>query len=349
MKKCFLLFICLLMLLFTTSCNDGIVQPFDDSEVSSVLDNTNNSEGKETDDFSQNPITDFQYEFSSDGESVYITKYIGSSDVVIIPSKIEGVPVISLKGDIIDGVILKGVFENCSVKKVVVPNSITVIGMRTFSGCKELIEISVSDQCEKILDGAFQDCLKLESIDLSRTKISLIGISAFEGCVKLSEIKFPTSLLKIDRRAFYNCTALLNVHLPQNLLTIEGEAFFNCTSLKMITIPNKLNLLYSDSVRFYNMPSLEKIIFDEGREEIDGYAFIDTTTNVEIVIPKSVQKFSPSSFFVHGQAKFVFLGDCPEIIEKTDFYGTPTIYYDPNMRGWDNCPWKDRYPCFPDE
>lgn len=260
MKKCFLLFICLLMILFTTSCNDEISAPFDDSGVSGVLDNTNNLEENETDVFGENPITDFQYEFSSDGESVYITKYIGLSDVVIIPSTIKGVPVISLKGDVKDGVILKGVFEDCSVKKVVVPDSIAVIGMRTFSGCKELIKISVSNQCEKILDGAFQDCVKLESIDLSRTKISSIGISAFEGCVKLSEIKFPTSLLKIDRRAFYDCAALLNVHLPQNLLTIEGEAFFNCSSLKMITIPSKLNLLASDSVRFYNMPSLEKII-----------------------------------------------------------------------------------------
>ena len=84
-------------------------------------------------------------------------------------------------------------------------------------------------------------------------------------------------------------------------------------------------------------------MFTPGRTEITGYAFFDTTTNVEIVIPAGVEKFSPLPFFVHGPAKFIFLGDCPTTITDEEFYGEPTIYYDPDADGWDTCAWREKY------
>lgn len=294
-----------------------------------------------------NPVSDFQYEISLDKQYVYITRYVGTSDTVVIPSKIEGISVKSLKGVIADGVISNGVFENCSVKTVIIPNSVSVIGTHTFRNCKELIKVTVPDKCEKLLNKAFENCIKLEYLDLSKTNILSVDISVFEGCVSLSEIKFPNSLSEIKSRAFYNCSALLDLTLPQNLTSIEEEAFFNCISLKTITIPSKLSLMSLESVVFYNMPSLEKIIFDDGRKTIQGYAFFDITTNAEIIIPKSVKQFSSDAFFSHGPVKFVFLGDCPEIVKKIDFYGEPIIYYNPSMSGWDTCLWKNHYSLIP--
>ena len=209
----------------------------------------------------ESPVSDFEYEFSSDRKAVYITKYIGTSDHVVIPSTIENLPVKTLKGTFNEGTISNGVFENSNVKTVVVPNSVTGIGMCAFRNCNELTEVIISNQCDQLLDAAFQNCLKLESIDLSKTKISLIGTNAFDGCTKLSEIKFPISLLTISTRAFYNCSGLLEIRLPQNLVKIEKEAFYNCTSLELITIPTNLEMMASDSMRFYNMPSLKKIFF----------------------------------------------------------------------------------------
>ena len=65
------------------------------------------------------------------------------------------------------------------------------------------------------------------------------------------------------------------------------------------------------------------------------------------MIPKSVKKFSSETFFIYGPATFVFLGDCPEIVDTIDFLVEPTIYYNADANGWDDCVWKGKYPVEP--
>ena len=309
-----------------------------------LLNGCNNADGKK---LKANPIEDFDYEFSSNGEFVYINKYIGTSDVVVIPSKIEGLPVISIKGTSVNGTVTEGAFESCNVKTVIIPESVTAIGLYAFKDCKELINITIPNKLNKLLDGAFQNCVKLENIDLSQTSLSALGRESFSGCSNLKEIKLPDSLLEIEKKAFYDCSSLLEMCLPPDIVKVEENAIANCTSLKTITIPKNLNLLCIENPSVYNTPLLEKIIFEEGREEVSGYAFFDITSNVEIIIPSSVKKFSPMPFFIHSEAKIIFSGNCPEIIEKNDFYGNPTIYYNPSTDGWSECEWKNQYNMLP--
>ena len=176
--------------------------------------------------------------------------------------------------------------------------------------------------------------------------VTTIGDGAFMQTA-ITSITLPDTITKIGQNVFYNCHSLLNITFPKDLIKIGENSFTNCISLKIINIPNNLDLFCLEYPAFYNTPALEKIIFDDGREEIKGYAFFDITSNVEIIIPKSVKKFSADPFFIHGPAKIIFLGNFPEILEKTSFYGEPTIYYDPTTEGWNECEWKDQYPLEP--
>ena len=45
----------------------------------------------------ENPATDFEYEKSTDNSAIWITKYIGTDKHVIIPSQIDGLPVVTIK------------------------------------------------------------------------------------------------------------------------------------------------------------------------------------------------------------------------------------------------------------
>ena len=45
--------------------------------------------------------------------------------------------------------------------------------------------------------------------------------------------------------------------------------------------------------------------------------------------------------------KITFLGDCPEITNENDYFGIPTIYYDPDTNGWDAFAWMDQYQTVP--
>ena len=295
----------------------------------------------------ESPATDFVYQVSEAGDCVYINQYVGTSETVVIPAKIDGLPVVSIVGVRNSGNFEKGAFEGSQIQSVTIPESVTSIGLDAFKDCTKLTQVTVSENIKIIQGGAFRNCVALKRMDLSQTKVQIIDYTAFYGCTALTEIKFSNNLTEIGRKAFAECTALLVLDFPDSLIKVDGGAFDNCTSLKVVTIPEKLELYSLTASSFSNVPALEKIIFKEGRKEIKGYAFFAVTSNPEIVIPESVETFSPYPFFLYPDAKFVFSGDCPEIVEKNDFYGTPTIYYDPSTQGWDTCIWKDQYSLIP--
>ncbi len=88
---------------------------------------------------------DFTYEII-DGK-VTITGYTGSDTEVIIPSTIEGYPVISIGG---------GAFRNCdSLTSVTIPDSVTSIGNSAFSYCDSLTSVTIPDSVTSIGDSAF--------------------------------------------------------------------------------------------------------------------------------------------------------------------------------------------------
>ncbi|MBO5402415.1 MAG: leucine-rich repeat domain-containing protein [Clostridia bacterium] len=280
-----------------------------------------------------NPATDFEYEVNPAQNGILIHKYIGTSENVVIPAQIDGLPVLSVRGVYSeDGPLESGVFEGSNVKTVTFPNTVISIGDNACKDCKELTSVTFADG----------------------SALTKIGISAFEGCTSLKEIPLPDSVLNIDRRAFYGCSALTEVDLPDELLKIGGSAFSECTALKKITIPAKLDLYFinrGDSPLTL-VPSLEQIVFEEGREEVRGYALVNGRLDIKITVPGSVKKFSSYLFLVGRDAKteIAFMGDAPEIVEEGNGnFGVSAIYYDPDTSGWDTFPWNDKYDVIPND
>lgn len=295
------------------------------------------------------PASDFEYELSQNGENIVITKYIGSQENVVIPKEIDGLPVKALKDAYPDGG-TAGVFEGSSIKSVTIPDTVTLIGSSAFSGCKELTEVKLPNNLKHISVGAFSDCTSLKNIDLSKTQLTIIGSLAFKGCTSLTEAKFPSTLTEIEDRAFYGCSALTDIRLPEALENLCSAVFAECTSLKTITIPKSINRKAHSEPAFSGNPSLEKIIFEEGCAEICGYAIFAIDSNAEIIIPKTVERFDPSAFFImNNPIQFVFYGDFPELVDFTEFPGplVHTIRYDKSADGWDECEWRGKYTLEP--
>ena len=344
MKKLLVCLICFLMIVSLFSCTrpngDPPIPPEDEPETD-----------PQPQELVPNPATDFEYEINSDQTGILINKYIGSSLNVVIPSYIEDLPVLSLKGcfdEVYSTTVVDGVFEGSSIKTVVIPETVKTIGYAAFVDCRDLTQIIIPANSNLMYIGgcAFENCTSLEKIDLSTTQLKKIEELAFRECINLKEIKFPDTLEEIKKRAFYKCSALLELDLPQSLAKIEGGAFGYCASLKRVVIPPNLNLTSLDEAIFYGIPVVEQIVFKEGREEITGYGLILTDANVEIVVPQSVRKFSPLPFFINPPANIIitFLGNAPEIVDNKDFYWfeSATIYYDPYTIGWETFVWNEK-------
>lgn len=70
---------------------------------------------------------------------------------------------------------------------------------------------------------AFSGCTALTTIDLSATRITVIGDEVFYGCTGLTSIRFPQSLTRIGGRAFEGCTKLANAVFADT----AGRAVYN--------------------------------------------------------------------------------------------------------------------------
>ncbi|MHC6204522.1 caspase family protein [Breznakiellaceae bacterium SP9] len=103
---------------------------------------------------------DFAFQMSSAG--VTITKYKGNAATVVIPDRILGVPVTSIR---------YMAFYSCdSLTTVSIPNSVTSIGDSAFSWCKSLTAVTIPNSVTSIGRQAFSH---LKSITLSRkTKVA---------------------------------------------------------------------------------------------------------------------------------------------------------------------------------
>lgn len=95
---------------------------------------------------------------------------------------------------------------NSFIKEVILPDTITTIGVRAFEDCKNLLYVKGGENLMMIFDSAFADCINLKTIELSKALTS-IGASAFADCHSLEAIFLP-SVFSIETYAFFGCDKL---------------------------------------------------------------------------------------------------------------------------------------------
>ena len=151
------------------------------------------------------------------------------------------------KGNAVDGIVevAEGTTQICSqafsrctgLTEVKIPSSVISIRKGAFSGCQNLISITIPENSAltSIGDNAFSNCTGLTSITIPAS-VTSIGDNAFSGCTGLTSITIPASVTSIGDNAFSNCTGLASITIPASVTSIGDGAFSGCSSLTEITI-----------------------------------------------------------------------------------------------------------------
>ena len=100
-----------------------------------------------------------------------------------------------------------------------------------------ITKVIVAEGITSIGAYAFAEISSLESADIARSSLTVIGHNAFGGCTKLGNVELPVGLKKIDYEAFYNCQAITDTVIPDSVSYVGYLAYGQCTGLKNITIP----------------------------------------------------------------------------------------------------------------
>ena len=117
-----------------------------------------------------------------------------------------------------------------------IPNSVTSIGYRAFSGCTSLTSITIPNSMKSIGYDAFCGCSSLTSITIPNG-VTEIGSEAFGDCTSLTSITIPGSVTEIGSEAFNGCSSLTSVTIPDSVTSIGDSAFCNCSMLMNVEIP----------------------------------------------------------------------------------------------------------------
>lgn len=237
-----------------------------------------------------NPASDFAY--TADGGEVTITDYIGTSEHVLIPSAIDGLPVTALAD--------KAFYEK-HVTTVVVPDSVTEIGDLCFSGDNYLVSLKLPDELAELPYAALESCFRLMDFNLPK-ELKKISGSALQYNYYLTHLMLPSSLTEIEQLNFIGLYGLQSLTIAEDnaafkldetnglLMTADGTRLLHCFSdivpAEEIILPEGVKTV--DPFAFHYDYDVKRIVLPEGVETIGAMAFAMCPNLTEIVIPASV-------------------------------------------------------------
>lgn len=156
------------------------------------------------------------YKVLSDGLSVAFTKPLFKNVSVRVPDTVK-VNGITCK---VTGISANAFKNNTYIRNITIGKNVTVIGVNTFYGCRNLNKVSGGNGIVKISDRAV-NCGNLSSIVIPET-VRSIGVQTFYNCKNLRSITVKTSALSsktVGTRAFTETYNKPNVKVPAKQMT----------------------------------------------------------------------------------------------------------------------------------
>ena len=121
---------------------------------------------------------------------------------------------------------------DCKDEHIVIPthspagDKVTQIKAYAFAGKDHLKSVRIPETVTFIGEGAFRNCINLESVILP-DNIKSIESYTFDGCKKLKEITIPSGVSYIGAEAFAGCVACESIVIPASVTVIGKFAFRN--------------------------------------------------------------------------------------------------------------------------
>lgn len=189
-----------------------------------------------------------------------------------------------------------------------IPNSVQIIGERSFYGSDNLTSIVIPEGVTTIEDAAFEFCGNLSSVTLPQT-LTYIGSGAFEFS-NLQSIAIPEAVVYIGSGAFWECK-FTEFAFPSQITTIESYVLCYCTGLKSITIPNKATEIKNNA--FYSCSSLTSVTIGYNVETIGNNAFASCANLKTVTVLADVPPVCDASFDTERLAQMTLLV-APEVL-----------------------------------
>jgi hypothetical protein len=239
--------------------------------------------------------------------------------------------------------------EGNEIKEFIIPDDMSTIDNRAFSGCSGLTSITIPASVMTIGEGAFSGCSGLASIIIPNN-VTSIGSGAFFGCSGLTNINIGNSITSIGIGAFSGCSGLTSIELHckeigswfsglssikdvvlgNGVTSIGNDAFDRCSGLTSIEIPNSVTSIGQcafsgcrglTSVHISDLEAWCKISFSSNPFSSAHHLFLNGAEITNLVIPNSVRYIGEYAFSGCSGLTSVTIGNSVTSIGKGAFSG----------------------------
>ena len=200
----------------------------------------------------------------------------------------------------------KAFYQCKSLRSVFFPSGLTAIGNQAFGECENLERVVIPDSVTTIGNEAFVSCSSLFSADIG-SGVTHIGDSAFSysGLVRVIG---GENVTHIGSGAFQYCTRLVSVSISGSVTEIGTMVFANCNNLLEVIVPSEE---WIDNEEFYDQSDLDdyKEYFHTGESRIvetDGFWFYThaevnylITCAEDVAILKLPESYNGEDYRVH--------------------------------------------------
>lgn len=237
-----------------------------------------------------------------------------------------------------------------SATEIIVPDFVTAIGSRSFSGCTSLTSITSPDGITSVGSYAFDNCPAKVYCAISSDTALALGKAGYtfidpaypplsfkvtpddDGshmvtlthCDKsATEVSVPESVTAIGDQAFYNCTALNSLTLPNGVTSIGNYAFNNCPITHTYSKDSPVALALGQAGYAFADPAYPqfslKVTLDDAGERMITLNRCDKDMT-EVTVPEFIDVIGSNAFYACAALESVVLPDALRSIGSYAFY-----------------------------
>ena len=184
-------------------------------------------------------------------------------------------------------------------------SELTTISEAAFYGCSNILNFYIPSKVSLIGEQAFAECTALRKVEFdTNNKIESISFRTFTDCYALTIINLPNSIRGIGDYAFENCTCLVDLHLPETLESLGNYVFSGCQSLNDVLIPEKVEIIPLGT--FKDCYMLENVTWNSNIKMIGEEAFYNTP--FKTALPNTLYEIGKKAFASDDKKPVTFVG-----------------------------------------
>ena len=198
------------------------------------------------------------------------------------------------------------------------------MGVSAFSGCENLMSISIPANVADIQSIAFAGCKKLTSIEVDSNNENYSSINGVLFDKNITELvcypagkndasyTVPNTVKSFAYGSFYDCENLTNVIIPNGVTSIGGASFWNCKNLKSIVIPKSVTKI--DLFSFNGCESLKDIYYTGTQDEWKNITIGDGNINLtSATIHYNFEPCTENQHNYYGEWKIIEEPTCTKV------------------------------------